>query len=188
MKEALKEAKIGVIYKSRYGTARQYAAWIAEELGADLLERSAVDASRLASYDLVVYGGGIYGGKINGVDLVANHECGRLVIFTVGLADPASAEYFYEVVDTNLQERVHKNAAVFHLRGGIDYKRLGFAHRATMAVLRRMALKRSPEERSEVERLVLETYGSKSKIDFVRRDAIEPLVGHVKGVVAGLGV
>lgn len=50
---------IAVIYKSNYGTTKRYAGWIAEALGADLIERSFIKPEKLMAYDIVVYGGGI---------------------------------------------------------------------------------------------------------------------------------
>ena len=56
---------IAVVYKSRYGTTKQYAEWIAKALDAILLEASVVKPSQLASFDIVVYGGGLYAGRID---------------------------------------------------------------------------------------------------------------------------
>lgn len=49
--------KIAVIYQSSYGTTKQYAAWVAEALDADLLEQSSVKPEKLLEYEVVVYGG-----------------------------------------------------------------------------------------------------------------------------------
>ena len=92
--------RIAVIYQSKYGSTRQYAQWIARDLGAQLLERSAVSPASLREYDVVVYGGGLYAGGIAGVDLVAKYPCPPLVVFTVGLANPAITDYS-EILNRN---------------------------------------------------------------------------------------
>ena len=84
---------IAVIYKSKYGTTKQYAKWIAEELGASLFEASSINPSQLMTYDVVVYGGGLYAGGIIGVKLVTGNPCKSLVVFTVGAADPGTTDY-----------------------------------------------------------------------------------------------
>ena len=42
-----------VIYKSKYGTTKQYAEWIAQALDAPALEASKVQPSQLESYDIM---------------------------------------------------------------------------------------------------------------------------------------
>ena len=41
------EKNIVVVYKSEYGTAKQYAAWIAEELSAKLMDRKNATPEKL---------------------------------------------------------------------------------------------------------------------------------------------
>ncbi len=82
-----------VIYSSKYGTTKQYAEWIAHELGAQAVPAGNVKPESLLEYDTVVYGGGLYAGGIAGVELVARNPCKKLVLFTVGLADPNTTDY-----------------------------------------------------------------------------------------------
>ena len=57
-----------VIYKSKYGTAEQYARWIAEELNCEVKELGELKARDLEPYDNIIYGGGIHAGGIEGFD------------------------------------------------------------------------------------------------------------------------
>ena len=57
-----------VVYKSKYGTAEQYARWIAEELGCDLRELGEVRARDLEPYEGIIFGGGVHAGGIEGID------------------------------------------------------------------------------------------------------------------------
>jgi flavodoxin len=54
--------KIAVIYQSIHNTTKKYAEWIPEGLGAELIARKAA-AVELDKYDVVIYGGGLYGPK-----------------------------------------------------------------------------------------------------------------------------
>jgi menaquinone-dependent protoporphyrinogen IX oxidase len=170
---------IAVIYRSKYGSTRRYAEWIAEELGADLLEHGTATPGKLAHYDAVVYGGGLYAGRISGVALVTKHPCKNLTIFTVGAADPATVGHA-EILDKNLPERMRAATQVFHLRGGIDYPRLGPVHRGIIMILHAV-LSRFPAERRPPDAgVILDTYGK--TLDFVDRRAIEPIVAHVRSL------
>ena len=120
--------KIAVVYKSKYGTTKQYAEWIAEELGAPLFEVSSIKPLQLMDYDVVVYGGGLYASGIDGIKLVTKNPCKSLVVFTVGLADPIITDYSAVLAKNIPSERLPK-VKVFHLRGGIDYGKLNLVHK-----------------------------------------------------------
>ena len=111
---------IAVIYKSKYGTTKQYAEWIAEALNATLLEASAVKPAQLAEFEIVVYGGGLYAGGVDGVKLVTKNPCKQLIVFTVGLADPKTTDYT-AILNKNFTAEQLSKTKVFHLRGGINY-------------------------------------------------------------------
>lgn len=169
---------IVVVYKSKYGTTKRYAEWIAQELDAVLLEASTVKPSQLASFDTVIFGGGLYAGGIAGVELVAKNPCKLLVVFTVGLADPDTADYS-AILEKNFTPELLSRTKIFHLRGGIDYKKLGLVHKGMMAMLKNMLRKKDAPELSDENREFLTAYGK--QVDFTDKNAIEPIVSFVKG-------
>jgi len=172
-------SKIAVIYKSHYGTTKQYAEWIAEVLGASLLEASSVKPQQLMDYDIVIYGGGLYAGGILGVKLVTKHPCKSLVVFTVGLADPEITDYSNTLSQSFSPERLAQ-AKIFHLRGGVDYSKLKFLHKAAMAMVKKVAEKKLAAERTSEDNAALEAYGR--KVNFMDKAAIAPLVEYVKSL------
>ena len=64
------ESKIALIYKSKYGSTKKYANWLKEKLKCDIYEGNKVKIKELLKYDTIIYGGGIYMGKLNGFDLI----------------------------------------------------------------------------------------------------------------------
>ncbi|MDR1514436.1 MAG: flavodoxin domain-containing protein [Synergistaceae bacterium] len=171
--------KIAVIYQSHYGAARQYAAWIAEELGADLMERREVSPGTLTKYDCVIYGGGLYAGGILGAGLVAKNPCNNLVVFTVGLADPEITDYT-AILNKNFPEGSHKPLRTFHLRGAIDYKKLKLVHRVMMGMLKKLVGRKPVSKRSEEDNEFIRTYGN--AVDFIDRGTITPLISFAREV------
>jgi menaquinone-dependent protoporphyrinogen IX oxidase len=171
-----------VVFQSKYGSTRQYAEWIADALKADLRERREVTADMLREYECVIYGGGLYASGISGVDLVTKNPCKHLVVFTVGAADPATTDYT-KILEKNFPLEVQKLLKVFHLRGALDYKKLGVVHRGMMAMMKKITLeKKSPEEWTGEEKTFANTYGKKA--DFVNPDTITPLTEYVRGLFA----
>ena len=170
-------SNIAVIYKSVYGTTKQYAEWIAEELNASLLNASRVKPFQLLDYDVVIYGGGLYAGGILGVKLVAKNPCKNLVVFTVGLATPEITDYTDILTKAFSIEHLSK-VKVFHLHGGMDYGKLGTVHKAAMAFKKKEVEKTPLVERTSDDNALLETYGG--KVDFTDKAAINLLVEYVR--------
>ena len=171
--------KIAVVYKSKYGTTKQYAEWVAAELDADLFEIAEIKPVDLTVYDVVIHGGGLYGGGIDGLKITKRKSPQRLVVFTVGVADPITTDYS-EILQLAFSTEELTTTKVFHLRGGIDYKKLNFAHKTIMGMMQKALLKKNADKRSEEEQQILATYGK--KVDFVDRTTIEPLVDYIKSL------
>ena len=173
-------SNVAVIYKSKYGSTKQYAEWIAEELNASLFEATSIKSSELLEFDVVVYGGGLYAGGINGVKLVTKNPCKSVVVFTVGAADPNTTDYS-EILSKNFTQEFLSKAKVFHLHGGIDYKKLGLVHKGMMAMVKRMRVdNKTQEQLSDEDQIFLETYGK--KFDFTDKATIKPLVDYVRSL------
>jgi hypothetical protein len=127
----------------------------------------------------VIYGGGLYARGILGVKLVAKNPCKNLVVFTVGLADPQNTDYA-SILNKNFPPGGTQPLKVFHLRGGIDYRKLGFVHCVMMAMLRKKVAKKAGEERTGEDEAFLATYGG--GVDFSDRSSIFPLVEYVRAI------
>ena len=169
---------IAVIYKSKYGSTKQYAEWIAVELSASLFEATKIKPFQLMDYDTVVYGGGLYASGINGVKLVTANPSKSLVIFTVGAADPKTTDYS-EILAKNFTQEMLSKTKVFHLHGGIDYKRLTPIHKAMMAMAKKLRVDSKPQElHSDEDVKFLDTYGD--KFDFTDKSTIKPLIEYVR--------
>ena len=177
-------SKTVIIYKSKYGSTKKYAEWIAEELKADLFEHSEFKVDNLSLYDTIIYGGGLYASGINGISLITKNfetiKDKNLVVFTVGLASTDDKEIFKPIIEKNCTEEIRGKLKFFHFRGGIDYKKLTFTHKSMMAMLKAMVSKKKPEELSEEDKEMLATYGD--KVDFTDINTIEPLILYVKNL------
>jgi len=173
------QKKIAVVYKSRYGATKQYAEWIAEALQAPTFESSSVKPSQLKEYDIVIYGGGLYAGGINGVKLVSKADCKQLVVFTVGLANTETTDFSSFLTKAFTQERLSSIKA-FHLRGAMDYKKLSLIHKGMMAIVKKEAEKKPVAERTGDDILLLKTYGK--EVSFMDKESIMPITEYVRSL------
>src|SRR5690554_6143300 len=119
-------SNIAIVYKSKYGSTKKYAQWIAEETKADIFECSEIEAKKLMEYDTIIYGGGLYASGIAGISIITkNYEIlkdKKIIVFTVGLASTDKEEIFNPILEKNFTKEMRDNIKFFHLRGGIDYK------------------------------------------------------------------
>ena len=168
-----------VIYGSQYGTAKEYAEELAKRTGFEA--RRYDDVGNLDGYDTIAYIGALYAGGVLGMKktFAKLGSCANktIVIATVGLADPTDEENVANIrsnIKRQLPAEVFEHARLFHLRGGIDYSRLGLKHKAMMRLLCNKA-KNLPEEKKNAEvRAMIETYGK--QVSFVDFNSLEPLV------------
>ncbi|NMA74090.1 MAG: flavodoxin [Bacteroidales bacterium] len=174
-----------VIYKSKYGYTKKYAAWIAEELEAELKDVSEIKTSELSPYDLIIYGGGLYAGGVSGLSFLKKSfsqiKDKQVVLFTVGVANTQDEENIKTIrksLSRALTPEMQDKIELFHLRGGIDYPRLNFIHRIMMSMLVKMLRRKAQSEIRAEDRLMIETYGQ--VIDFTNKDDIYPIVEQIK--------
>ena len=104
-----------------------------------------------------------------------------LVIVTVGLADVTDEENLANIrnaLKRQVPGHLLEKTQVFHLRGGIDYRKLSLKHKAMMTLLYH-SVKNLPEEQKTAEtRAMIETFNT--AVDFVDFRALEPIVEAVR--------
>ncbi|MDD3751234.1 MAG: flavodoxin domain-containing protein [Bacteroidales bacterium] len=173
---------IAIVYKSKYGSTKRYAQWIAEEAKADCFECSEIEAKKLMEYDTIIYGGGLYASGIAGISIITKNfeilKDKKMIVFTVGLASTDKDEVFLPIIEKNFSKEMRDNIKFFHLRGGIDYKKLGIIHKSMMAMLKKVISKKDSEELSDDNRGFLATYGK--KVDFTNKNMIKPLLSFLE--------
>ncbi len=167
-----------VAYTSKYGSTRKYAEWIAAELDADLLSAQNVTSHVLEQYHIIIYGGGLYAGGIAGVKLVTQNPCKNLIVFTVGLADPAETDYS-DIINKNFTPELYQNTKFFHLRGGIDYQKLGPVHKIMMAMMK-ATIQRMTESERQSHKEFLDTYNK--QVYFEDKNTIASIITYVKSI------
>jgi menaquinone-dependent protoporphyrinogen IX oxidase len=176
--------KILVIYSSIHGTTKQYAKWISEELKSPIIKKQDIKPMDLMDWDIIVYGGALYAGGINGVSAITKNwkqlREKYIIIFTVGLANPENTDFENIIKRAFTQEQIEK-VKIFHLRGGINYNKLGLNHKIMIKMLVENVKNKPQSEMNEETKLFLETYGE--EIDFTNKEAIEPIIKYINGIL-----
>ncbi|MDO5845506.1 MAG: flavodoxin domain-containing protein [Methanocorpusculum sp.] len=131
--------KAVVVYRSKYGSAKRYAEWIAEDLGADIFDAEVFHPEDFAKYDVVVYGGSVYAGAVLGIALVSENMAvlrnKRTAVFTVGLTSPDAAEVLENLRAKNFSDEMLKKVRAFHFPGAVEYAKLSLKDKLIMKMI-----------------------------------------------------
>lgn len=178
-----------VVYKSVSGYTKKYARYIADELGADLLDYRKARANVFSGYDLIIFGGSIHAVKISGIGIIRRNLSAlagkKIIVFATG-ALPDRKEISDELMKANFPGDLSIDLRIFYLRGGFDFNRLGFLTKIALALLRRRLRNRERAKISSMGRGMLAAadlglFSPDAKpLDFTMKEAIMPLVEWVR--------
>ncbi len=169
-----------VIYKTKYGSTKTYAEWIAKELDCDIAEAKSVSAQELQNYDTIVYGGGLYAEVINGVTLITKNidklKDKKIAIYTTGITPLDCRDYYDKyVVEKNFKQGVPENIKLFNFMGKMVLDELTPVHRGALKTLKKIMS--SKKEPTEMEKLLIELCDADG--DFTNIDEIKPLISYI---------
>jgi menaquinone-dependent protoporphyrinogen IX oxidase len=177
-------ADTAVLYKSKYGSTKKYAEWIAADLNADIYKASRISVRKLKTYSTIIFGGAVYMNKVIGINAAIRkfnalgRDNGRKkILFTCGLTNPAIEENRKRILDGingRLPGGLPEGVRVFHLHGGIVHAELSRFHRFMMRMLENTLKGKREEDLSEIEKKMAETVGK--DFDFTDRLSVRPIV------------
>lgn len=170
-----------VVFKSKTGFTEKYARWIADELHCEAVSADKFNALKLAQYDVVIFGGGIHAGRINGIKLIKNNLLllagKKVIIFATGATAPIPEE----------NERFRKDnvpgdmdIAFFYFQSGMNYAKMNGSDKLLMGVLK--AALKVKKNKSDVEKGAMDAI--QNSYDYSSRDQIEPLVNYAKNLLS----
>ena len=170
-----------VIYKSKYGSTKAYAQWIAEEIGCSAVDVKSIKADELSKYDTIIYGGGLYAEMIGGINFITKNfdkiKDKKIVVFTTGLTPPSCREYYDKyVVEKNFKPNMAQKIKIFNFPGKMIVDELSFPHKTAIKALKKiMSAKDNP---TEMELMLIKLCDESG--DFTDRGAIRELLEYVK--------
>ena len=170
-----------VVYKSKYGSTKQYAEWIADALGCEAKDAKKVKAEELERYDAIIYGGGLYAEIIAGVNLITKHfdklQDKKIAVFTTGITPMEYREYYDKmVIEKNFKPEMTEKIRVFNYPGKMILKELSLPHRAALVSLKK--LMSGKENPTEMEQLLVKLCDADG--DFSDKNLIAELVAYIK--------
>ncbi len=172
-----KGKKVIVLYKSHYGSAKQYAEWLAEETGGDCFDLDSVKVEVLKDYDVVLFGGGLYAAGISGIKtfkkMYEQLKDKKVIVFGVGLS-PSREKALQDVRNASFSEEMKNHIPLFLLRGAFDFKKQSFMHKMMMKVMEKKIKSKDPSQLTDDDKGLLNCM--KEPVDYLDKESIKPIL------------
>lgn len=153
--------KIAVIYKTKYGSTKEYAYMLKEKLNADIYRLENITDLILNQYDTIIYGGGLYAVGILGIkkfiQIVEKLKDKRIIVFSVG-ASSSNEKVKNDVIKNNFNDKFRKKIEFYHLRGAFNYKKLSILDKVLMNMLKASILKKKKDDLTSDEKGLLDAF------------------------------
>ncbi|MBQ7985641.1 MAG: flavodoxin [Clostridia bacterium] len=147
-----------VLYRSKYGSTKAYAQWIAEALSCEAMDAKGASADILKDYDTIIYGGGLYAEIIAGASLITKNidklQDKKLIVFTTGLTPTDCREYYDGmVIEKNFKNGTKDKIKVFNFPGKMIISELSLVHKTAIKTLKGIMSKK--ENPTEMEKMLI---------------------------------
>lgn len=172
-----------IVYSSQTGFTKQYAQWLAEEMGADIMPLSEAKKQNeefFESAEAIVYGGWAMGGKVVHSEWFKERipawKGKKLVLFCVG-ASPNEIPEVEVALHNALTDEEREAAKAFYCQGGLAYERMNLPSRLGMKAFAAMVRKKKDATKQEKEmgEMISQSY------DISDKKYIAPIVEYLRG-------
>ncbi len=138
--------KILVTYKSKTDFTKKYAEIIASELNCLAIDFKNVNAETMSDYDVIVHGGGLHAGMVNGLkqakEMFYKSSAQTFVAFATGGTPNTEADAIGEVWKNNLTSEELETIPHFYMQSGICYEKMSLPDKALMKMAAAMLSKK----------------------------------------------
>lgn len=172
-----------VLYTSQTGFTKNYAYWINEQVGGQVLRLKDVTkmpSSFFDDFDTIIYGGWTMGGKIVKaewfLEKAASWKNKKLVIYCCG-ATPNDNPDIQPFLDRILTDEQKQYIKAFYCQAGINYKKMKFASKLAMKAFVTMLRNKVDKNQQEIDmmNLLSESFDNSDK------KYIQPIVDYILG-------
>ncbi|HVO64961.1 MAG TPA: flavodoxin domain-containing protein [Syntrophales bacterium] len=164
-------SRVLIMYKSKYGSTKQYAEWIHREIPSRMADVDKCNAPEFTKYDVIVFGGYVRTGRIVVAPMIVenwNIIKGKQVVLFTTSGTPPEHPNINKIYNASLPYEIRKDIKYFPLRGRMLHKDLSIYDESLVAVGRMM-------ERDEaLKRFMTEDF------DEVKQENIYPVLEYIK--------
>ncbi len=171
--------KTAIIYVSQTGFTKQYAEWLAEEVGGGCMPFAEAEKKDFSEYDAIVFGSWCHAGMIRKLgwfkERLSQWQDKKKVVFAVG-ASPLENPELEDGLRRNFTDEEWAQISVFYCPGGLRYDAMKPVSKVMMKMFAKMM--ENKKDKTEDEKVMAEMIGK--SYDISDRKYIQPIVGCLK--------
>lgn len=165
-----------VIYRSKYGHVKRYAEMIAKELNCNFVDIKGIKKSEMLQYDKVIFGTGVYMGKMRKLGKMKQIFSNKPIIF-YACGGNNNIEHEIDVIkESNFTKEELEFHKFFYLPGGMDISMVKGPMKLMFKFIAKVLEKKKDKTHDEEEFL----RGLKHPEDLVDKKHITNLLEYVK--------
>jgi menaquinone-dependent protoporphyrinogen IX oxidase len=167
-----------VLYKSKYGNTLQYATWIAEELGWEIRDFSDFKKQEIKNYQHVIFGSGVYMGKMNQIKKVLQYFKEKPIIIFACAGNNNVEKDIDDIKKNNFQTQQLTYHKFFYLPGGVDFSKMTGITKMMINFFRKLMEKKL--NKTADEQAILD--GFTNPTNYVDKSHIQELISYVQSL------
>ncbi len=173
-----------ILYGSEYGSCKKYAEKLSQMLNIHACSYDKI--ASLKNFDTVIYLGAIYAGDIKGLKKTVSKlkENVRLLVITVGLADPEDLLYIRRIrekIQKQLPPIQSERTRFYHLRGEMDYQSLSAIHKSMVTMVYKQVKNLPMEEQTADARALASAF--QEKVDYMDYQRLQEVADAIESYI-----
>ena len=121
--------KVAVVYSSKFGHTKQYADWLAADIGdADVINAASFNPTQFLAYKLVIFASGVYSDKLPIMDFIKKNissvKPAKSMVMAVSWYTNDSEEAKAKLIADNYPEEFKNVVPMYVVNSGIDKKQI----------------------------------------------------------------
>ncbi len=168
-----------VIYKSKYGTTKQYALWIAQELDANAKNCDNITIKDLEGYDKIIFMGSLNNMHVRGITFITDYlseiKAKEIFIIGVGVCD-CNKDDIKSIIEKTLNKNNKNKLKYLYLKGALDPSNLHLKDKTLMYFYKKTIEAKKHPKKNEIEFLDC----IKAPKNWVSKENIIPLLDELR--------
>jgi menaquinone-dependent protoporphyrinogen IX oxidase len=158
-----------IVYKSKYGSTKQFSEWLREDTGFDLFDISTLSTD-LGNYEMIVIGSSIHGGQISLRSWIIQYwelfkDKSVVLMLTSGTSDN---RFIQKTMEKSFPEIIRNGITLFPVGGRYIFSKMSMFDRLIIRIVASLTKHPAAKKGMLTERDEVNRDGLKELVDFIK--------------------